>query len=152
MFIIIEKNDSKEQMMMAQALLANGLISVIERNDLKVKVANKSDEEILSAVTEVLKLFGVSSQWTAVYRVLVDFCEWPKEESVFCKRMNKLLNGVKLHFECRYQSIQKPLATHAILRKDYCAWKKYQVPQGDRMFKRQMYIAQKLLKLLSIAS
>ena len=147
MFIIIEKNDSKEQMMMAQALLANGLISVIERNDLKVKVANKSDEEILSAVTEVLKLFGVSS-----HRVLVDFCEWPKEESVFCKRMNKLLNGVKLHFECRYQSIQKPLATHAILRKDYCAWKKYQVPQGDRMFKRQMYIAQKLLKLLSIAS
>ena len=58
---------------MAEALLANGLVSAIERAEVKVDVVSKSNEEVAAAVAEVTRLFGVGAQWTAVYRVLVDF-------------------------------------------------------------------------------
>ena len=76
MKIIIEKGDSVETVKMAEALLANGLVSVIERAEVKVDVVSKSNEEVAAAVAEVTRLFGVGAQWTAVYRVLVDFCGW----------------------------------------------------------------------------
>jgi len=44
------------------------------------------------------------------------------------------------------------LAANSILRKDFKAWKKYRVPKGDRVFPRQLFIAEKLLKLLSISA
>jgi len=39
-----------------------------------------------------------------------------------------------------------------ILRKNYQEWKKYKAPKGDRVFPRQMFIAENLLKLLSISA
>lgn len=150
MKIIIEKGDSEEKIKMAEALLANGLVSAIEKAEVKVDVINKTNDEVATAMAEVTQLFGVGAQWTAVYRVLVDFCGWDDDVAVFCRRMNLIIKDVKVAFDCNYQAIQKPLAANGILRKDYKSWKKYCAPKGDRVFKRQMFIAEKLLKLLSI--
>ena len=64
--------------------------------------------------------------------------------------MNTLLKDVRISYVCTYQSIQKPLAQNSILRKNFEKWKKYSIPKGNRVFQRQMFIAEKLLKLLSI--
>lgn len=136
---------------MAEALLANGLVSAIERVTYQCVKVQKSDDEVAKAVIEVVGSFGVCTQWTAVYRVLVDFCGWDSDIAKFSKRMNKLLKDVRLSHKCTYQSIQKPLAKNSILQKNFQEWKMYRVPDGDRVFSRQMFIAEKLLKLLSIS-
>ena len=152
MKILLEKGDSEEIVRMAEALLANGLVSAIERVSYQCVKVQKSDDEVAKAVIDVVGSFGVCTQWTAVYRVLVDFCGWDVDVAKFTKRMNTLLKGVRLSRKCTYQSIQKPLAQNSILRKNYQEWKKYRVPKGDRVFPRQMFIAEKLLKLLSICA
>ena len=152
MKIIIEKGDSEEQIKMAEALLANKLVSAIETVTYKCQKVYKSDDEVAKAVIEVVGSFGVCTQWTAVYRVLVDFCGWDSDISKFLKRMNKLLKDVRLSHKCTYQSIQKPLAQNSILRKNFLDWKKYHAPKGDRVFLRQLFIAENLLKRLSISA
>lgn len=150
MKIIIEKGDTEQQVMMAEAMLANGVVRAVERAEVKVSVVAKSNEEVARAVCEVARLFGVGAQWTAVYRVLVDFCGWDDDVAAFCRRMNLIISGVRLEYGCNYQAIQKPLAANAILRKDFSQWQRYRAPKGDRVFPRQMFIAERLLKLLSI--
>lgn len=152
MKILLEKGDSEEIVRMAEALLANRLASAIERVSYQCVKVQKSDDEVAKAVIDVVGSFGVCTQWTAVYRVLVDFCGWDVDVAKFTKRMNTLLKGVRLSRKCTYQSIQKPLAQNSILRKNYQEWKKYRAPKGDRVFPRQMFIAEKLLKLLSICA
>lgn len=150
MKIIIEKGDTKEQIMMAEALLANNMVSAIEKQTYSCQKVQKSEDEVAKAVIALASFFGVGSQWTAVYRVLVDFCGWESDIAAFCHRMDTLLYNVTLQYPCNYQAIQKPLSANRILRKDFQEWKKYKVPEGDRVFPRQMVIAEKLLKLLSI--
>ena len=150
MKIIIEKGDSEEKVKMAEALLANGLVSAIEHQTYSCQKVQKSDDEVAKAVIVAAGFFGVGSQWTAIYRVLVDFCGWESDIAAFCHRMNTLLYNMTLQYPCNYQAIQKPLSANRILRKDFQEWKKYKVPEGDRVFPRQMFIAEKLLKLLSI--
>ena len=152
MKILLEKGDSEEKVKMAEALLANGLVSAIERVTYRCAKVQKSDDEVAKAVIEVVGSFGVCTQWTAVYRVLVDFCGWDSDIAKFSKRMNRLLKDERISKRCTYQSIQKPLANNYILRKNYQAWKQYRVPDGDRVFTRQMIIAEKLLKRLSISA
>ena len=137
---------------MAEALLANKMVSAIETVNYQSQKVYKSDDEVAKAVVEVVGFFGVSTQWTAVYRVLVDFCGWESDIVKFYNRMNTLLKDVRLKHQCTYQSIQKPLSSTSILRKNFQEWKKYKAPQGDRVFQRQLFIAQKLLKLLSISA
>jgi hypothetical protein len=150
MKIIIEKGDGEEKIKMAEALLANGVVSAIETVTYECQKVLKSDDEVAKAVIVVAGLFGVCTQWTAVYRVLVDFCGWESDIAKFSLRMNKLLKEVRLTHQCTYQSIQKPLSSSRILRKNYQEWKKYKAPKGDRVFPRQLFIAENLLKLLSI--
>ena len=151
MKILLEKGDSEQKIQMAEAMLANGLVSAIERVTYQCVKVQKSDDEVATAVIEVVGDFGVCTQWTAVYRVLVDFCGWDSDIAKFSKRMNTLLKDVRMSHRCTYQSIQKPLAQNSILRKNFQDWKKYRVPDGDRVFTRQMIIAEKLLKRLSIS-
>jgi len=151
MKILLEKGDSEQKIQMAEAMLANGLVSAIERVTYQCVKVHKSDDEVATAVIEVVGDFGVCTQWTAVYRVLVDFCGWDSDIAKFSKRMNTLLKDVRMSHRCTYQSIQKPLAQNSILRKNFQDWKKYRVPDGDRVFTRQMIIAEKLLKRLSIS-
>ena len=151
MKILLEKGDSEQKIQMAEAMLANGLVSAIERVTYQCVKVQKSDDEVATAVIEVVGGFGVCTQWTAVYRVLVDFCGWDSDIAKFSKRMHTLLKDVRMSHRCTYQSIQKPLAQNSILRKNFQDWKKYRVPDGDRVFTRQMIIAEKLLKRLSIS-
>ena len=151
MKILLEKGDSEQKIQMAEAMLANGLVSAIERVTYQCVKVQKSDDEVATAVIEVVGDFGVCTQWTAVYRVLVDFCGWDSDIAKFSKRMNTLLKDVRMSHRCTYQSIQKPLAQNSILRKNFQDWKKYRVSDGDRVFTRQMIIAEKLLKRLSIS-
>jgi len=137
---------------MAEALLANKMVSAIETVTYSCQKVQKSDDEVATAVIEVVGGFGVCTQWTAVYRVLVDFCGWDSDIAKFSKRMNRLLKNVRMGHKCTYQSIQKPLAQNSILRKNFQEWKQYRVPIGDRVFTRQMIIAKKLLKLLLITA
>jgi hypothetical protein len=152
MKIVLEKGDSEEKVKMAEAMLANKIVSAIERITYQCLKVQKSDDEVAKAVIEIVVGFGVSTQWTAVYRVLVDFCGWESDVAKFTKRMNTLFKGVRMSHKCTYQSIQKPLAQNSILRKDFQEWKKYRAPKGDRLFTRQMFIAEKLLKRLSISA
>ena len=152
MKILLEKGDSKEQIMMAEALLANGLVGAIERVTYQCLKVQKSDDEVAKAVIDIAGSFGVCTQWAAVYRVLVDFCGWDIDVAKFTKRMNTLLKDVRMSHRCTYQSIQKPLAQNSILRKNFQEWKKYRAPKGDRIFPRQMFIAENLLKRLSISA
>ena len=151
MKILLEKGDSEQKIQMAEAMLANGLVNAIERVTYQCVKVQKSDDEVATAVIEVVGGFGVCTQWTAVYRVLVDFCGWDSDIAKFSKRMNTLLKDVRMSHRCTYQSIQKPLAQNSILRKNFQDWKKYRVPDGDRVFTRQMIIAEKLLKRRSIS-
>ena len=137
---------------MAEAILANKMVSAIETVTYSCQKVQKSDDEVAKAVIEVVGGFGVCTQWTAVYRVLVDFCGWDSDIAKFSKRMNRLLKDVRMGYKCTYQSIQKPLAQNSILRKNFQEWKEYRVPVGDRVFSRQMIIAKKLLKRLSISA
>ncbi len=152
MKILIEKGDSEERKKMAEALLANGLVSAVERVTYQCMKVQKSDDEVATAVIKVVGGFGVCTQWTAVYRVLVDFCGWDSDIAKFSKRMNRLLKDVRISHRCTYQSIQKPLAHNSILRKNFQEWQQYRVPVGDRVFTRQMTIAKELLKRLSISA
>lgn len=150
MKILLEKGDSEEKIMMAKALLANGLVSAVEIVNCNSKTVQKSDDEVAQAVIDVVRCFGVSTQWTAVYRVLVDFCGWETDIAKFSVRMNLLLKDVHLKHPCTYQAIQKPLSSSSILRKNFQDWKRYRVPYNDRVFQRQLFVAEKLLKSLSI--
>ena len=152
MKILIEKGDSEEKIMMAKALLANGLVSAVEFANYQYPKVQKSGDEVAQAVIDVVGCFGVCTQWTAVYRVLVDFCGWESDIAKFSKRMNLLLKDVRLRHQCTYQAIQKPLSSNSILRKSFQDWKRYRIPPSDRVFQRQLFIAEKLLKLLSIST
>lgn len=152
MKILLEKGDSEQKKQMAEAMLANGLVSAIERVTYQCVKVQKSDDEVATAVIEVVGDFGVCTQWTAVYRVLVDFCGWDSDIAKFSKRMNTLLKDIRMSHRCTYQSIQKPLAQNSILRKNFHEWKKYRAPKGDRVFPRQMFIAENLMKRLSISA
>lgn len=152
MKVLIEHGDNEEKIMMAEALLANGLVSAVERVYYQCPKVLKSDDEVAKAVIDVIGSFGVCTQWTAVYRVLVDFCGWDGDITKFTARMNSLLRGVGSRHQCAYQAIQKPLSANSILRKSFGEWKRYQVPKKDRVFRRQLFIAEKLVNLLSIST
>ena len=152
MKVLIEHGDNEEKIMMAEALLANGLVSAIERVNYQCQKVLKSDNEVAQAVIDVVGCFAVDTQWTAVYRVLVDFCGWDSDIAKFVARMNSLLRDVGSGHRCAYQAIQKPLSANSILRKSFREWTRYQAPKGDRVFLRQRFIAKKLLKLLSIST
>ncbi len=110
MKILIERGDNEEKIMMAEALLANGLVSAIERVNYQCQKVLKSDDEVAQAVIGVVGCFAVDTQWTAVYRVLVDFCGWDSDIAKFVARMNSLLRDVGSGHRCAYQAIQKPLS------------------------------------------
>ena len=150
MKIIIEENDTMEQRQLAEALLANEMVRAIETERFSSHEVRKSDEEVTDAVLAVANIFSVQTQWAAVYRVLVDFCGWERDYTRFSARINALLSKAHSKFRCDYQSIQKPMAGSGILRKGFDEWMKYCAPKGDRVFPRQMFLARKLLKSLSI--
>lgn len=148
MIIIIEKKDTDVQKAIANDLFTNGVVDSIEYATFSKNQLAMSETEVVKAVMSIKKKFAVKSQWTAVYRILTDFCGWDTNIASFCRRMNHLLNKHKVCYRCEYQSIQKTLTGSLILIQDFSAWQQYRIPKKDRVFKRQFYIAKEFLNLL----
>ena len=106
---------------------------------------NLSNEQVIAALIEVMPLISFDNQWVALYRILVDFCNFPSEIQAFCDHIDDCLSGRKLSRPCKYQNIQKYLT--GILAKSYKQWLTYEGHQ-DTGFKRQKRVDEKFLAIL----
>ena len=106
---------------------------------------NLSEEQIVTALMEVMPFTSFDNQWVALYRILVDFCNFPSEIQAFCDQIDECLVGRKLSRPCKYQNIQKYLT--GILAKPYKQWLTYEGNE-DTGFKRQKRVAMKFLSIL----
>lgn len=106
---------------------------------------NLSNEQAVAALMEVMSLLTFDNQWVALYRILVDFCQFPSEIQAFCDRIDDCLAGRKLLRPCKYQNIQKYLT--GILAKPYKQWLTYNGHQ-DTGFMRQRRVAEKFLAIV----
>ena len=106
---------------------------------------NLTDEQVIAALMEIMSLITFDNQWVALYRILVDFCDFPSEIQSFCDRINDCLAGRKLSHPCRYQNIQKNLI--GILAKPYKQWITYE-GKKDIGFKRQKRVADQFLVII----
>ena len=106
---------------------------------------NLSTEQAVAALMEAMPLLTFDNQWVALYRILVDFCNFPSEIQAFCDHIDDCLAGRKLSRPCRYQNIQKYLT--GILAKPYKQWLTYEGRQ-DTGFKRQKRVAEKFLAIV----
>ncbi len=155
MTILFEEGDSTIIRQEAQRLACRGGVSILDAMYFEVVPRQgmpypiPTDEVLREVIPQIAQEFTVGSQWTAVYRVLVDFCGWPDEIMLFCSRMKSLLADCTLPYKIDYQNIQKTLASSSILRKPFAEWKDYRTRPGDRVFPRQLKIAQKLVNLLA---
>ena len=106
---------------------------------------NLTNEQVVAALLESMSLISFDNQWVALYRILVDFCDFPSEIQSFCDHINDCLAGRKLSHPCRYQNIQKNLT--GILAKPYKQWITY---EGDKDigFKRQKRVADQFLVII----
>ena len=148
MRVIFEPGDKPEQRDLIMNLQKCGVEFVIVDETSKKVHRKLSDNEYREAIRQVSCSFTVGSQWVAVYRILVDFYGYPSDMAAFCSKIEILMKGVNLTFPCDYQSIQKPLASCAILQKHYSKWQEYIAKKGDRVFPRQKMIADRLLEQL----
>lgn len=146
--IIIENTDSTALRKIAMGLYEMGQVTIINESATDQKNLYISDEDIRSAVLQVINYFSVKSQWVAIYRVLVDNYRFPTEIKAFCTRMNHIMDGRCRNFPCSYQSIQKALADKKILRKPYCEWEEYVPKKDERFFQRQKMIAERFFDVL----
>ena len=148
MRVIFEPGDKPEQRELMMDLQRCGMAFVIVDETTKKLHRKLSDKEYRDAITLLVYSFTVGRQWAAVYRILVDLYGFPSGITAFCDRINVLMKGVAMPFPCNYQSIQKPLASHAILRKHYSKWQTYEAKGDDKVFPRQKKTADRLLELL----
>ena len=151
MRVILESGDKPEMKAVIYNLQKCGLDFVIVEEDTKQVHRLVSDNELRTAISKVLTSFTVGTQWVAVYRILVDFYGFPEAYDAFCTKIKNLMKGINLTYPCDYQTIQKPLSSHAILQKHYNQWKEYNAKKEDRFFPRQKKITDMLIKLLQEA-
>lgn len=150
MKVYIEQGDEPDWIALVYDLRRCGVKWEIRSVAQDIPLFSARDEEIKNAIIDVVSMFSVSTQWCAVYRILVDYCNYPKEITSFCKKIDELMKGVKLSFPCRYQSIQKVLSARAIFQKHYNNWKEVKLPKRDLVFRRQLFIAVSLLDCLRL--
>ena len=115
------------------------------RKELGLSELTLTDEQVAECVVELMKYLGYDNQWLAIYRILVDFCGFPKEIQSFCDRMDECLSGRRIDRPCKYQNIQKNL--NGIFKKSYRQWCVYP-RQEETSFVRQKRIADKLLEIM----
>lgn len=106
---------------------------------------NLTDEQVIAALVEIMSIFSFDNQWVALYRILVDFCDFPSEIQSFCYRIDECLAGRKLSHPCGYQNIQKYLT--GILAKPYKQWLVYEGYKSIG-FKRQKRVADQFLVII----
>lgn len=114
-----------------------------------------SNEEAKEILTGLIKEGIIDGQYhfVAVYRILTDFCNFPKEYTSFSHRIIELkleLKGEPLEYKSLYQSVQKGITSHYVLPMSYKKWTEYK-PEKDEhfnIFSRQKAVADKLIKIL----
>ena len=113
------------------------------------------DAEAKEVVAGLIKSGMIDGQYhfVAVYRVLSDFCNFPKEITSFCHKIigyNLELKGERLEYKSLYQSVQKGINAHPVLPMNYKRWTEYQLKDGERAstFLRQKAVADSLVKIL----
>lgn len=148
MRVIFEEGDKPEWRRLMNELQVCGINFVIVDEISAVGHKILSDDEIKCAIKAVMPFFTVSSQWVAIFRILVDYHHFPADISLFYKRMCQLMHGTRPDYPPDYQSIQKPLAASGILQKSFEHWEQFTPPKGDRVFSRQKMIADKFMQAL----
>ena len=151
MRVVFEAGDKPEVKALFCHLQKCGIDFIVVENDAQQAHRRLCDEALRAAIRRVARRFTVGRQWAAVYRVLVDFHGFPANISEFTARMQRLMKGAMLTYPCDYQSVQKPLAEHRILRKHYSEWEKYQPVKRDCIFSRQKMTADALLREIAKA-
>lgn len=123
---------------------------VIEDKRMEQTQRKLSDTVVKEAIVLVMPYFSVKSQWVAIYRILVDYLDYPSEIAAFFKRITHIMHGTHTSFAPDYQAIQKPLAASSILQKHYRYWLTFKPVKGDRIFGRQKMIAEEFMRALGI--
>lgn len=106
-----------------------------------------TDGQVAECIVELMPSLGFDNQWLAIYRILVDFCNFPKEIQAFCDKIDECLAGQCISRPCRYQNIQKYL--DGIFKEHYRKWHNYP-HQEETAFVRQKQTAGKLLEIIRI--
>ena len=148
MRVFFEPGDKPELRDVLLSLQKCGMGFVIIDETSKKVYRKLSDNEYREAIRQICGCFTIGSQWVAVYRVLVDFYDYPSDMPAFCSKIDILMKEVNLSFPCDYQSIKKSLASCAILQKHYSKWQEYVAKKGERIFPRQKMIADRFLDQL----
>ena len=150
MIVVLEEGDAPETRNLVYSLLKCGIDFAIVEETTETYKKQFSDNQIKEAIISVMPYFSVKSQWVAIYRILVDFMDYPSEITAFFKRINHIMHGTHISFAPDYQAIQKPLAASSILQKHYRHWLAFEPVKGDRIFERQRMIAEKFMHALGI--
>ena len=148
MKVFIEHGDEPDVITLVYNLRRCGVKLEIVNDGQEMPHIPVRDEDIKAAIVKVMSCFSVSTQWCAIYRILVDYCDYPEEITSFCREIEKLMKGVNLSYPCNYQSIQKTLSSRAIFQKNYSQWKEQFPLKRDKTFQRQLKVADSLLRCL----
>lgn len=138
MRIVIETDDPVV-IECAESFKRHGRAKVTFDSDIPLPL---TDAEITEAIKKLTTTFATNTQWVAIYRILVDYYDYPAQYSEFCEN---ILTRHKL--KCNYQSIQKGIG-YGILTKKYKEWLKYKPKPKEIAFPRQLRTASLFLELL----
>ena len=138
MRIIIETDDPVV-IECAESFKRHGLAKVTFESDIPLPL---TDAEITEAIKKLTATFATNTQWVAIYRILVDYYDYPAQYSEFCEN---ILTRHKL--KCNYQAIQKGIG-YGILTKTHKEWLKYKPKPKEIAFPRQLRTANLFLELL----
>ena len=121
-------------------------------NSNKTILTDDMTKEILSVLIEMGMISG-KYHFVAVYRILTDFCHFPKEYTSFSHRIisyNLKIDGQLLEYDSLYQSVQKGIKSHPVLIMSYKKWTEYVAEDDEHFttFSRQKAVADALIKIL----
>ena len=113
------------------------------------------EEQIATALVQIQDELKGRTDYYSIYRILVDFCDWPEKMTDFCKRLTRLPIQVALtypfgeydegnpNFSSIYQAIQK--GENKSWPDNYQKWQSF---TGDPTFVHRMDVATKFLEIL----
>ena len=136
---IIIETDDPVVIECAESFKRHGRAKVTFDSDIPLPL---TDAEITEAIKKLTTTFATNTQWVAIYRILVDYYDYPAQYSEFCEN---ILTRHKL--KCNYQSIQKGIG-YGILTKKHKEWLKYKPKPKEIAFPRQLRTANLFLELL----
>ena len=148
-YVFFKTNDS-QTIELLMVLVAQGRASIVDEKDgIQVQVCRKSDAGIVEAIKRVVKDFVAKAQWVAIYRVLVDYHDFPSGYKDFYERITEMMPHYASSHPCDEQAIQKGMLSSAILAKPYEKWKEYKPKKNERAFIRHKRTADRFLELLN---